>query len=84
MALPINFPITTEAVIWLFRHSKVKSKAIFPTDEYGIYEMTAKTWKSLALEDRPCTWCGEIMGYNVAPCGDDICADCAHPDGEGC
>lgn len=84
MALPINFPVTTTAVIWLFRNSKVKAKEIFPTDEYGIYEMIAKTWNRLDMHDRPCTWCGEIMGYDVDPCSKDLCVDCAHPEGEGC
>lgn len=81
MSLPINFPIKTEALMDLFRHNRLKASTVFPTDEPGTWEITAKTWKSLAPEDRPCTNCGLIMGYEIDPNTGDTCLDCTSPEG---
>lgn len=80
----ISYPITTQALMDLFRHNKLKASKIRPTKEEGIWEIDEKVWLKLALEDRPCTWCGEIMGYEVDPCTKDLCVTCAHPGEDGC
>lgn len=84
MSLPINFPVSTDAMTFLFRHNKLKASEIFPTDEPGTWEIIAKTWNKLTPEYRPCTWCGNIMGDDTCSCSKDICVTCAHPNEEGC
>jgi len=84
MGLPVNFPVSTDAMMYLFRENKLKASKIFPTDEDGVWEIIAKTWNELAPEDRPCTWCGNIMGDETCSCAKDICVTCAHPDTKEC
>jgi hypothetical protein len=78
----LSHPITTDALIELFRWNLVKSAKIRPTNEPGIWEMDEKQWYKLELRNRPCTWCGEIMGDEVDPCTKDLCVSCAHPNGD--
>lgn len=84
MTTLLRHPITTAALNELQCRGLVTRNAVRPTEEEDVFEMTEEAWYKLALENRPCTWCGKLMGYEVDPCTKDLCMDCAHPDGGDC
>ena len=70
-----------DADVLLAEHKLATADLIRTGAPNPVLLLTPTAYRRLALEDKPCVWCGHIMGYEVSFNGKDICLDCAGGEG---